>query len=408
MLIRARIVAIVALLSLTTSPTAQTLYGVDGTATAVDQLTGPPNPAMCFYPPGPLVSSFSFVQPTPCSALGSFAPPSPTDLIGDVAIDRVNDLVFVTDGAAIGVFTPAGVELNVMPLATLGLGPLTGLGFDSSAGLLWMTDGTTIASATPSASGSCSPPTLGITFTAPRLALVTDVAWDPSWGVLYACDAAGQIAGYWPDGTLAVAAYPHTNSGCPLVGAPLTGIAIDTSTGCTGLSGGPALFVTDGMFVDYQRSGGWSTPGTFSTPGNCFPWLASPVQGLDYAARPIRYGSGTGPAIGAIGQSVLPNPSFALTLSNAPAGGQAYLVYGTGATCPPLNFLGNPWHVNPWFTPIGPLAIPASGQLTLPIPLPPPPGPVFCGISVFVQWLCRIGPGQWRTSPGLEFTTSLP
>jgi hypothetical protein len=105
---------------------------------------------------------------------------------------------------------------------------------------------------------------------------------------------------------------------------------------------------------------------------------------------------------------VLPNPNFKITLTGGPPGGVAYLLYGTGAPCPPFNFFGNPWYVNPWFGPAGPFLIPGTGNLVLPAGLPNPGGAVPCGSSIHMQWLCKSTSSVWTTSQGLEFTASIP
>ncbi len=390
----------------TASVSAQSFYGVDGLTGLVEQRVGPPW-VPCGYPNGPTVDAFSFTDPGLCGSLLPFAPP-PSALLGDLALDRVNDTVYVTDGTTIGCFAADGTQLNLMHSGSLGLGPLTGLGFDSSANLLWVTDGSEIALAFPSPQGSCSPPGLAWSYPATGLGFVTDVAWHPSTARVYALDSDGLIAAYDANGVTMVSPYSAAGlSNCAIPG-PFTGLAVDMATGCSG--GDPTLFVTNGYGVSYEVSGG--TPGGFEfySPLNCFVWQGGPTQGLDFAARAITFGTGTGPLIGSTGgQSVLPNPAFGVTLSNGPRNGQAYLIYGIGAACPSLTFKGQPWYVDPSFTPIGPLAIPPSGTLTLPIALPAPGGSMACGTTIFMQWICKAsGGGGWSSSPGLEFTTAMP
>jgi len=399
-----RILAPLALLTfaLTAPTTAQTLYGTDGTAATYDETTGPPVPP-CLYPNGPVVAVDPYVLAGPCPSIGNFAPP-PGSLVGDVAVDRVGDRVFVTDGADIGVYdAPTNTLLNTMNvLSILGL-PLTSLGYDAATDTLWMSEGTTIYGATPSPAGSCLSPTITTSFvpTFP-FGKITDVSWSPGTSELYACDDLGNVAGMTTTGALTVGPWSPP-PGC--LTAPFTGVAVDSSGGCAGLV--PAIYVTDGFDVSYEFVGGFPAAPTFYTPLSCFPWATGPTQGLSYSARPITYGVGTGPTIGAIGHSVVPNPNFAITLSGATPGGDAYLIFGTGAACPPLSFNGQPWYVLPFTSFLGPFTVPAAGNFTLPLPLPTP-NVLPCGISVYMQWMVRKVSGNWEASEGLEWTTSLP
>ena len=383
---------------------AQSLYGVDGTGAMAMELTGPPAPP-CSYPNGPVIFSWPYIQLIPCPPMQPY-PTLPPSVLGDVTTNRKSDTAFVSDGKNIGEFTATGIELNVMSVGTLGISAVTGLGFDTMAGRLWVSDGAMIYAMSPSAPGSCLPPVINFAFPPVGLGFVTDVSWHSPTGRLYACDVAGMIAGYTAAGVLVVGPWPQAASGCPL-GLPLVGIAADTSSACPG--GATRLWVTDGTNVDYQLVGGVPAPAKFYSPFNCYPWSSAPTQGLEYVAHPITYGTGTGPVMGSVGgQTVLPNPNFKLTLTGGPPGGVVYLLYGTGASCPPLNFFGNPWFVNPFTGTAGPFPVSATGTFVLPAGLPNPGGSVPCGASIFVQWLCKSTSSVWTTSNGMEFTTSIP
>ena len=391
-------------LALGVGASAQSLYGVDGASTMGMELTGPPL-LPCSYPNGPVIFSWPYIQPTPCTPMQPY-PTLPPSVLGDITTNRKSDHAFLSDGKNIGEYTAAGALLNVMSVGTLGIGAVTGLGFDTMAGRLWVSDGAMIYAMTPSAPGSCLPPVINSSFVPVGLGFVTDVSWHSPTGVLYACDVAGMIAGYTAVGVLVAGPWPQAASGCPLP-LPLVGIAADTSSACPG--GATRLWVTNGTNVDYQFVGGAPAPPKFYSPFNCYPWSSAPTQGLEYVARPISYGTGTGPVMAIVGgQSVLPNPAFKITLSGGPPGGVVYLLYGSGAACPPLNFFGNPWFVNPFTGTAGPFAISATGTFVLPAALPNPGGSVPCGASIFVQWLCKSTGGVWTTSQGMEFTTSIP
>ena len=384
----------------------QSLYGVDGLASTVDQSTGPPLLPMCGYPNGPLISSFPLFVAGPCAAPAPFPPP-PGSLLGDIATDRINDRILVTDGPSIAVYDASGALLNVMPTEPAGT-LLTGLGADSVTGNLWYTDGTTLWGATPSALGSCAPPTVFTSFTPAGLGTVTDVAVSPGTSLLYLCGDNGKVAAYTTFGAAAIQPYAaHGVTACGL-STKLTGIAVDTASSCSGPL--PKLYVSDGFKVSYEFAGGFPAPPTFYTRFPCTIYAGGPSQGLTFAARPIRFGSGSGPQIGAIGQSVLPSPAFALTLDSAPPSGATWLGVGFGAACPAPSFFGQPFYLAPFMGAFGPFPISAAGTFTLPAGLPPVGGGLPCGVSIYVQWLCKdmAGSGAWSTSQGLEFTLALP
>jgi hypothetical protein len=368
------------------------------------EFTGPPA-LPCLYPNGPQLQVHPYSINGPCPKLTPIGG-SPS-ILGDIAVNRVLDQVYIADGKRIGVFdASSGVQLNVMDLATLAMGNTTGLGYDAATNRLWITDGGTVTAATPSAAGSCLSPTPVLSWPS-TIGTLTDLSWHPGTGLLWVCTAGGSIAAYTSAGALALAPYAAGVS-CPLP-MQLKGLEADPSTGCGGLL--PRLFVSDGMRINHELAGtGTAAPPSFAFPTNCLVLgFAQQTAGLAYSARAITYGAGTGPTLGtAGGQTVLPNPAFTLTLAGGPPGGQAWLVVGTGAACPPLNFFGNPWYVNPFITTFGPFTLPASGALSLPAPLTGPAGPLPCGTTVFMQWVCRSTSFAWTSSAGLEFTASLP
>ncbi|MHC5209170.1 MAG: hypothetical protein ACYTG2_00450 [Planctomycetota bacterium] len=398
------------LLCLVVAIPAQSLYTVDGPGGAFDEITGPPDPALCNYPNGPVIGSFPFLVGGPCPAPAPFPPP-PGALLGDIAIDTLTDTVYVTDGFVIGVYSAVnGVMTNSMPAPFMG--PLTGLGFDATGGILWMTDGFLILPAIPSPPGSCQPPApLGLPYPpGPGVGFMTDIDWDQATGLTYVCDANGMISGMLPGGGIVIPPYP-AGAFCPL-NLPLTGIAIDSASMGTP---SPHLYVTDGFTIAYEPifKLGPPTP-TFYTPFLCYPVPGPPTQGLDFAARPIAYGNATDPSgllpptIGSAGQSVLPNPAFGISLNGAVPNSSAYLVVGVNPSCPALNFKGTNWYVNPFLTIIGPLFVPASGNLFVPAPLGPP-GPAFPpSLSGFLQWMVQKPTGNWQATEGLELTLALP
>jgi hypothetical protein len=381
-----------------------TLVEGPGPQPIISEFTGPFVPP-CQYPIGPLLTTHPYSVNGPCPKLTPIG--SPPTLVGDVAVNRVLDQIYVADGKRIGVFnSQTGMQLNVMDVSSLGMGNTFGLGYDAAANLLWFTDGSLVMAATPSAAGSCLPPTPVTSFPS-TVGTLTDVSWHPGTNLLWVCTAGGTITAYTSAGALAVTPYAAGVT-CPLLNQ-LKGLEVDPSSGCGGLP--PTLYVTDGTRINHEFAGtGGAAPPSFALTSSCLVvGFAPQTVGLAWSARAIKYGSGTGPGMGSTGgQTVLPNPAFTITLVNAPAGGQAWLVLGTGAPCPALNFFGNPWYVSPFVTTLGPFTIPPSGTLSLPAPLPAPGGALPCGTKAYMQWICRSPSLTWSTSGGLEFTASLP
>ena len=384
---------------------AQSLYEHDAFGTLTwPEFTGPP--AACGYPNGPLLSTWTYLQGVPCVWLN---PVPPGSNFGDVTDNMIKDLVYVTDGKSVAEFiAPIGQQTNVMPVAgVFGTAPLTGLGFDGPANILWITDGAIVFGVTPSPAGSCAPPAPAV----PPFAHVgpgpaTDVTWVPSVGLVVVCDAAGFVTGYTPAGAVAIPPY-FALGVCGLAGTALEGIAADTSTGCGGTA--PVISISNGFTVArIFLFGGGAAPPTFYQTATCSPVPLPMSLGLAYAARPIKYGAGSGPIIKATGQSCLPSPTFSISVSAGPPGGVGYLIVGLSPACPPLTLLGQPLLVFPLTTILGPFPLNAIGGFTLPAALPPPGGAVPCGISVYTQWFTRSPANVWRSSDGLEFTFSLP
>jgi hypothetical protein len=409
-----RIALVVSVLAALVAPTAgQSLYTVDGPGGTWDEITGPPDPALCNYPNGPLLGTFPFVVGGLCPAPATFPPP-PASLLGDIAIDRVNDVVYITDGQMIGVYSAGnGFMLNSMPAAPLA--GLTGLGFDSIAGILWMTDGNLIAAAIPSPVGSCLPPTpVGPVFPpAFPFGFMTDIAWESASGILFVCDANGQVAGMLPGGGPAILPW-LAGKFCPGMTPTLTGLDFDEG-GAGGGAGAAQLYITDGFMIGIEPVGGVGVPvPSFYTPSTCYNVPGPPTQGLAFAARPITYGNGTDPSgltpptIGALGQSILPNPGFAITLTGTAPFSSAWLVVGISPACPALTFKLNDWYVNPFLLVYGPFPTFAGGTVFLPAPLGVPGPSYLPTASSYLQWMVKKPDGTWQATEGMELTLCFP
>ena len=381
---------------------AQSLYEVDAFGTMTwDEFTGPP--VACGYPSGPLLASFPYQQPVPCFMIN----PIPAGTIfGDVTDNMMTDRVYVTDGKAVAEYAAnTGVQSNVMPVAgVFGTQPLTGLGYNSLANVLWLTDGGTVFGVTPSAPGSCAAPAPAFApFPHVGPGLATDVTWVPAFGIVAVCDTQGFVTGYTPGGAVAIP--PYFAGGACGLGVGLTGIAADTATGCASPQ---VVSLTNGVGVSrINRFTGAPVAPTFYQTATCGAVPMPFTAGLAYAARPIHYGVGSGPTLGAKGQSCLPNPGFALTLSGGPAAGNAFLLVGATPACPSLTLLGQPLYLFPIASIIGPFPV-VGGTLTLPAALGPPSATFPCGLSVYAQWFVKSSTGIWKSSNGLEFSFSLP
>src|SRR5262245_56513228 len=280
----------IALAALAPCLSAQSLYGIHGggavVAPGITEFTGPPA-GPCAYPNGPVISAFPTLVPFPCPVVGPFAPPP--GILGDVTVDKEADLVYATDGLVVTAYTPAGAPVKsfVVPF----LGPLTSLGFDTAAGLLWLSDGALIAAVFPPPPGCGGPLGVGVPpFPTPTPAPVTDIDWDPITGTLWACSAAGTISQVLVGGGLGAAGtVPVLLGPCPL--APvLQGIAVDVATGPIVIAG-PKLYVTDGAMVYYLFPPGPPAPPTFYTTAPCFPVPGPPINGLAYSSHGITYGA---------------------------------------------------------------------------------------------------------------------
>lgn len=418
--------ALVAFAAVATPPAdAQTLYTLDGSAAVVTELSGPPA-GPCTYPDGPVVGGFPYALGSPCTpgsplTPGPIIPPAPQGRAGGMTTNALTDTVWVTDGLAVTEFTAAGAPLVGWPSAILP-GPLTGLAFDSLAGILFMTDGVSIVGVLPGAAG-CVPPTIAV---APWPALptgsppLTGLTWDPA-GFLWGVDAAG---GIWtiPPGVPGAFAFPVIPD--PVCGAlgplgPMQGISLDRAS-LAGLAGfPPALYVTDGITIVYVAIGGGPAAPTFYTTANCIPVAGAPISGLAYTSHGITYGKGTDPA-GLVpprafttGQFSSPSGPITIELVGAdPTPGTVASLalslgapFGAGAACPPISGLGgNLIQVAPPFlTTLGPFPV-AGGSLTLPGTIPP----TFAGIQIMGQWFVGKGSGGIQVTNGIEFTIGFP
>lgn len=378
---------------------AQTVYGLDalggaGFPTVVEH-TGGPGPAfLCGYPSGPFGLPPFAAGPMTC--IGPTPFPGFPGLMGDIAVNRTRDTVWVAGAFAMAEYTTAGVQITGLgsPLPM----PLTGLGFDSVGGVLWLTDGASYMGLMPGPCGAVPLPVAG-PFPNPIGPMMTDISWDGLTGTLWACFADGSVANFPP-------------GGAPLCGfstigtlpPPLTGIDLDTTT--PGVStGSQVAFVTNGpliMRVDLTLScvagAAVLPPTTFTFPAGIFPVSSGPLSGLGFSDHAVTYGTGSGASIGYTGHATLGSTN-AITMSGA-LPGTAGLFVDLFALCPAGAFKGLPLYVLPTFI-VGPFA--HAGSISLPLAIS---GIFPVGLEMQLQWFNKAGAGVWQSSSGMVITVA--
>jgi hypothetical protein len=397
--------------TLTATAHTQTLYTINGNGPAspfaiVSEQTGPPA-GLCLWPNGPYLGGFLTNPPFPCPTVAGFALP-PGNLGGDIAVARSQNLIYVTDGTNITLFTPNGSPQRSFTLASVlpGFGTITGLGYDDPGGVLWVCNATTAAGLVPPGPANC--PGLLTLMVAPfALPAVgspyTDIEWDPVVPALYACTVSGLIVSVSPTTGLptgyGIQAPPLT---CATGG--LQGLAMDHSF----FAGPGAMYVTDGAMIERITPIAGPPASTFYATSACFPATSPPVSGLAYSAHAIGFGTASPPGYPFLlgsGQSVSPNPNFSLSISGAPPGSFAFIFLSLGTSCPPFPILTMLVYIGaPALLVQGP--VPASGTFFVPTPLPanlPIPA------SIFLQGFVFDGNTNiWQNTNGLEVSIARP
>lgn len=404
-----RFARLAALLPLAAAPlAAQSLYGISSNGNMV-QFNGPKDPA-CNYPSGPLLGQYGYALPFFCPHPGTLpAAPSP---LGDVALDKVNDELYITDGTSIARTQSFGTIVAGFDavIGGSGMGPLTGLGWDATNGLLWVTDGTQAAAYLTPPDPGCP---MGASIVAGPFALplgagaiATDIDWDPLTGTLWTCDTTGKVSNVLVGGGLAGFGVFDAVAASPCALAPgLQGLAIDSGS----VAG--TLYVTDGATVAYLTAAGGGGPAnpTFYSPGPCNPTLA-PLKGLAFDAHGTLYGSashGIFPIIGANQASIVPNPSFSITVAGAQKNNFCGLFWSAAPLCPFLPIGTGKLYL--FMLPNSLLQVklvPDTGLVDFALPIPPT---VPIAQSLFFQALTYDPVTTTiRSTPGLELRLSLP
>ncbi len=424
---------------------AQTLYMMDSISGVVVHQSSRPGTGVCAQPDPLGLTPWSYSVPPPCGG-------TPPVLVaggvsdGDVAVDRLTDLVYVTDGLAIGEFhgdpacdsgIPPGTILNTYTIPPIpsapspggALGLLRGMGIDPVAGILWISDGYAIAglSGFGAPAGSCPTLVLAVAAFAPQPLLpgfnsISDLTWDPVSGSLWITDIGTDSVdvGYVHNITVTGASITThlivgflTSAGTCSTHHLVLGIAFDLATP-NGTSP-PAFYVADAFgriaYVDATSAPlviADTAPSTFYTPEPCGFSETLFVTGLAYSSGGITYGTPEDVMqISSFGQSTSPSTTFGIEVSNSPPNSQQILVAGFDYACPGPVVKGTSLWVG-----LGP-----PPAIILPLPSLPPdctsiltplPANIPAGVSIFVQVVAMSGGTAVDSTQGLEFTITAP
>ena len=246
------VMALVAVLACCTVASAQTNWSIEGTLPSYGEYNGPPPGAL--VNPMPYAVFIPVPPPPPAPWNLPFAPLNPA--LGGSAVDTDGNpltggptvpAMIHSDGLTVEMSTVMGMFVTSF---SAGGGPLlpgtiSGVGYDSIADIIWLTDGTLcLATALPPAPGVI-PPVVVPPFPLPLPAGVpaSGLDWDPFTGTLWFCDTAGLVTNCLVGGAPLVT-FP---AGPLLPGVPM-GLCIDKTNG--------NVQVTDGMLVAEFLPGG--------------------------------------------------------------------------------------------------------------------------------------------------------
>lgn len=400
--------------ALAAAPLAQSLYTIDEGGQMIQQSA--PAAGTCSLPPGPLLGEWSYATGGFCVA----GVPLGSGFAGDMTMDRVNDVLWICDGAVIEERATFGSQQNALALGGFLTNPITGVAFDATTGWTWVTDGTDYTAFTPgpdiSPTNPCSNGPLfqvGITpLPIAAGATATAMDYDAVTDTLVVCDDQGFVTRFSKAGA-ALNSFDAVGTSTCNLSAPLKAVAVDAAA--------PSghLYVSDGAEVAYMNFGG-SPVTSLYTPTSCFTpqgaTLATPtpLAAMAMAATPMSFGNasfGIDPIIGVNGQSIVPNPNFQLVLAGLfgtlNTGDIAVLGVSNGSICPPITALGAPINIDLDVSIIlstTTLGDPAYVEHPAPIP-----GTLGIGGQLYFQWGV-INPTTLvtLTTKGLAVTTSMP
>ena len=409
--VRALVTGIALVASGSLSLHAQTFITWDGTSTVIES-TGSPDPGLCNYPDPQWLGDFQTVGIPSCPTLTSVGLPGPS-MIGGTAYDQTTDTVYVSDGLLVASYTAEGAAIDVFTSPGL----VVGLGFDSTNGRLWATDGgNQVYAFAPPTSPACGAavPFAVAPFNVPFLNIALNgIDWDPHTQSLWTSDNSGFVQNFREDGSAGPFLTPFFAGLCFASYPGRMRIAVDDATPY----GAGHLYLSDGLRSSSILAPGVEAAPTFAFPGDptgsaCTPHPV-PIIGFAFAARGLAYGTGVDPdglpaPVGrTTGPSTTPGLSFAHTLSSAVPNGVAILAWSPSSLCPAPIAAGVPILIDP-APPAAMIAVtlvPPSGSLSVPTPIPPN---LPVGTEIFTQWfvLKPAGSSLLQVSNGMGFRLS--
>jgi hypothetical protein len=377
--------------ALTLGASAQGLLSV-GPSGSVTGFTGP-SVAPCNYPFGPLNSFVGYNSSWYCPEMNTI--PAAPSTIGDIASNRLANTYWVTDGTMVGEFDGSGFIERIFQVTPgqFVAGQITGMGYDSAADVLWITDGATAAGIQPPVAPAFP------TCPGPGVIQIGPIPLSPTPGSTVT--------------DIATAASP-----CALTN-DLQGLAIDTAAQTSGV-----MYVTDGSTVYYLEAPGTPASPTFYRPVPCggMPtvnlgggfMLQTESRGLAFVASPNAYGSVTGPfglpVIGLNNQTYIPNPTLECTVAGFNPG-DVIVVLGLAFSflCPELDLGGDTYlHMLPPAYNLGVQLVDQDSLAPVTFPLPLIINDPL-GANVHLQAFVLDGSlNLTRTTRGLSFTTARP
>ncbi len=284
------------------------------------------------------------------------------------------------------------------PVITSATSPLTGLGADSTHGVVWMCD---VNGFQPFATAWPHAAVGGVVAPAFPHSQFTGIAYDTATGTIWLCDIQGCVYNCTvfgaPIGAQPVACVPASLKGIVVNGT--NGVGSVPPPGCSTQIGGLQVLVTDGVDL-FDALSGANFP--LATPGNCY--------GLAYSADG-QYSFGGSPwvASGMLPSTRLARPAtnagpVPLRLAGALPGGTAHLLWAPCPLTAPLPCgLGA---VRVWGGGIVTVPIDAVGRAQVMLPL----GGIPAGIQFTTQWAFGdpAQPCGWVLSDAMTITVGLP
>jgi hypothetical protein len=285
-------------------------------------------------------------------------------LAGGMACDQRNAWVYTTNGQQMAIdidpnflpfgLTPAPPVAGFLPVPLpAGLGPITGLGFDDAAQILWACDGAQFFGLNPLPPYNLIVPALPIPLTG---APASGLGYDPCDGTLWACDTQGGIYHFDLAGA-PIGAQPVSIVPTPIILGGLTvathnGAGAIPAPGCSTQIPGYHVMVQDGMQV-YDAFGA-APPLPFGPFGLPYGLASSADYQITNCASPFPTcpSSGSTPFAG-MGQPLISSGFNTLHLTGATPSTPAILLVDF---CPQLpcwlGLMMNPftWSALPTFT----------------------------------------------------------